>query len=583
MRFARLKKTTCVVFAALIFFVGKSAFAYSLGEVKTFRVDKSYDYADRVENVAVLLYAGEKSLVYVEQGWWDSLSDKEGAKKNIVDLAVQFDNTIYPKMTKVFGSEWSPGIDNEYHITILISKMKEGAGGYFNSADEFPKSEASDSNEREMLYLSTSYINSSWGKNFLAHEFQHLINFYQKDKLRNVVEETWLNEARSEYAGTLCGFDDVFVGSNLERRINEFLRKPWDSLTEWNNETVDYGSVNLFMQYFVARYGEQALTKMMQSDSVGIESINNALASLGFAERFSDVYANWTVANYVNDCKVGSNFCYLNPALTYARLHVNPNTSNAIEIKEGSSFKYSDNLKDWSSHWYQILPSGSGLNLLVSFNEGQQTGFKIPVLIKRVGGIRTVKFISLSSIKSGSELFIDFGGNITEIVLMPFSELKQKGFFSSEPSYSFSYDFLVTSKTENNSLSSITPSQTAMSSLPNLSDGSLIRAKGDYKVYVISGKYKRWIQSAKIFSFYPHFGWQKVVEVTPAQRDSYIDAWLIRADGDTKVYEVNSDLTKHWLNITAAQFSSSGRLWDMVFLINKQERDLYKTGAAILK
>jgi len=122
----------------------------------------------------------------------------------------------------------------------------------------------------------------------------------------------------------------------------------------------------------------------------------------------------------------------------------------------------------------------------------------------------------------------------------------------------------------------------AFTYLTLLPEGTLIRAKGDYKVYIIKGNYRRWIQSAAIFNFYGHLNWQAVIEVTPQERDAYQEAWLIRADGSAPVYEVNADGTKHWLNMTAGQFSQSGRQWDMVYIINSFERDFYRTGADVL-
>lgn len=235
----------------------------------SFFVDSSYDALNRATLKATLIEEGERAHFYVENGWWESLSSVDAAKAAIQDLKNEFDSNIYPKMTKVYGPIWEPGIDNDPKITILISRIKEGAGGYFNSADEYPQKLAAYSNEREMIYLNSLYYNASRAKAFLAHEFQHLITFYNKEKKYNLDEEVWLNEARSEYAPTLMGYDNVLVGSNLDKRISDFLRNPTDSLTEWANVTADYGSANLFMQYLVDQYGEQILTKIMQSPRAG--------------------------------------------------------------------------------------------------------------------------------------------------------------------------------------------------------------------------------------------------------------------------------------------------------------------------
>jgi len=117
---------------------------------------------------------------------------------------------------------------------------------------------------------------------------------------------------------------------------------------------------------------------------------------------------------------------------------------------------------------------------------------------------------------------------------------------------------------------------------PSLADGSLIRAKGDYKVYIIQNGYKRHILDARIFDFYGHLDWANIIEVTPEERDSYRDSVWVRAANDKKVYEINGDKSKHWLNMTAEEFYASGRRWEGVFIINNQERDFYRTGADVL-
>ncbi|MBU1102251.1 hypothetical protein KJ853_01160 [Patescibacteria group bacterium] len=579
-----------VVFTGVVFIKTDKVLAFSAGEAVSFNIDPSYDWAGRSSVNATLRYVGEKALFYVEDDWWNGLAGSYDLDSLVSGLAGEFDKIIYPRLTRVFGSEWSPGIDREYRITFLVFRMKEGTGGYFNSSDEYSKAQAPSSNEREMLYLNGIYLNSVRTKSFLAHEFQHLITFYQKDKLKNLAEDVWLNEARSEYAPTVCGYDDDYSGSNLERRVNEFLRNPSDSLTEWRNESEDYGPVSLFMQYFVSRYGEAILLKMMMSDAVGIASINAALSEAGFTDRFSDVFTNWTVANYVNDCKLGDGqkFCYLNSRLLFARFHLNPSNSNTLLVSYGVNFSFSDSVKDWAGHWYEILPQNQGLNLGIIFSGSDKGNFQVPILIYYNDGSKSVRYLKLNNQK-GADIIWDFGYKAKSVIIIPSSQTKLTGFSSGDPAYPMSFSAIVTSAGQASSLlaeqpeTNPAPSPAPAPAKPNYQDGSLIRAAGDYRVYVISGKYKRWIQSPAIFGVYPHFGWQNIIGVTPAERDWYQDAWLVRADGDYRVYEINGDLSKHWLNMSAEQFVKFGGAWDMVYVINKKERDLYKTGADVTK
>ncbi len=113
--------------------------------------------------------------------------------------------------------------------------------------------------------------------------------------------------------------------------------------------------------------------------------------------------------------------------------------------------------------------------------------------------------------------------------------------------------------------------------IPN---GSLIKVENDYKVYIKKGNYLRHIPSPAIFSLYGHFKWDDIRVITKEQfNQQYQVSTLIRELNDTRVYQINdNNLTKHHLNITAEQFTNSGRSWEMVYVINKRERDYYEMG-----
>jgi hypothetical protein len=100
------------------------------------------------------------------------------------------------------------------------------------------------------------------------------------------------------------------------------LDKPYDSLTEWDNSSSDYGVVNSFVHYLVDYYGLNILVDSLNSNEKGIASVNEALLKNGYAETFSDIFFNWTIATYVNDCKAGKYYCFKNESLS--NLHVIP-------------------------------------------------------------------------------------------------------------------------------------------------------------------------------------------------------------------------------------------------------------------
>ena len=566
-----------------LFFFSFTAQAAVLDEQVNFFVDSKYDFDNRNQLTATLRAIGNNVYFYVDNQYYNQLNGtyKNGLREKLEELANEFDTVIYPKLRTVYGSEWSPGIDNNTRITVLVSQLTNSAGGYINIYDAYPKSTITTSNEREMIYLNALNIFNSNNKTFLAHEFQHLITLYQKGILRSLEEEIWLNEARSEYAPTICGYDDVYNNSYLADRVGTFLDSPSDSLTEWKNEISDYGVVNTFIHYLVAHYGKEILTRMILNDQVGMASINQALSSLGYSETFSDVFANWTIASYLNNCNISSDnkYCYLNNNLNYNNLHVDYSASYSgfpnLIVSRSSS------VKDWTSYWYRFRQSGAVSTdrntLKLEFEGlGNKSNFRVPYIVSGYNTPTTVNYISLEDQK-GTIYIPDFTSLDKSVIIMPFNQYKLGGFGSNELSTLFSF-----------TASSITEDEVVIEDneeeieLPSYPEGSLLRAKGDYKVYIIKNNYKRWIQTAEIFNNYGHLSWDDIIDVDLNILNSYQEAWLIRADGDKRVYELNADGTKHWINMTAEQFTLTGHLWDMVYIVNDWERDFYTTGVDVM-
>ena len=653
-------KSIKFVLAVFIFLLTPVCFVYAdeLGDQVDFYVESEYDFEERDQIGATLRGKGNFIYFYIEDDYWQGLSHDERVEANSIleELINEFDTVIYPRERSVFGSEWKPGIDNDDRITALVTQLNSTAGGYFNSQDEFPKSQIDRSNEREMFYLSTSAFTSSENKSYLAHEFQHLINFYQKTVLHQKEEDVWLNEARSEYAPTVCGYNEDYSNSYLARRIDSFVEYPIDSITEWQKKIYDYGTITAFVHYLAGRYGDEIITRMVLNDKVGIESINEALFSFGYEETFSDVFADWVVANYVNDCQIGDNqsYCYNNNDLNYQHLHVDPLASYAgfselIVSRTGTT-------KDWAGNWYRFRQHSDNdtkdtFKLRFEGN-GNTADFKVPYIITEPGKETKVKFVELSD-QEGVFYVPNFVSGNKTVIIAPFNQNKRTGFGENEPDVSFSFTASTIDLSEpiinrlspskgsaeggfkvivegayfeeveelvfggkeiedfeiidDNNIAFTAPIheeglvdiklkiadnkyilenafeyQEGNLDLPEYPEGSLLRTKNGYKVYVINEHgYKRWIQTAEIFNYYNHLKWEDIIEVDKEVLDKYKTSRLIRADGDEKVYRLNSDRTRNWLNMTAQEFIEGGRSWKAIFVINSWERDYYNIGAEI--
>ncbi|MBI3305244.1 hypothetical protein HYZ80_02910 [Candidatus Parcubacteria bacterium] len=112
-------------------------------------------------------------------------------------------------------------------------------------------------------------------------------------------------------------------------------------------------------------------------------------------------------------------------------------------------------------------------------------------------------------------------------------------------------------------------------------DGSLIRARGDYKVWIVKGGYRRHITSARIFSLYGHLGFAQVMEVDPGVPNRYAESDLVRAVGDARVWQIDAAGKKHWLKMNHEQFLARGHSPTAIFDINSRERDFYRAAADI--
>jgi len=177
---------------------------------------------------------------YVEEG----LTVKRSA---IERSAFRFEADIYPTVTRVFGNEWSPGIDNDPRLSILNARLN-GVGGYFSSTDEYPTAVRPRSNERETIYINALNVppGTAGYDEVLAHEFQHAVHWNA-----DASEDTWVNEGLAELSTSIA------LGAPIS--IRQFLRGPPTSLVNWPVSSLgglaNYGASSLFMHFLTEHYG----------------------------------------------------------------------------------------------------------------------------------------------------------------------------------------------------------------------------------------------------------------------------------------------------------------------------------------
>lgn len=275
------------------------------------------------EITATLRFITDHLYMYVEEG----ISVDEQA---LEQAALFFEQKIYPTNHQAFGSEWSPGVDSDPHLVILNASF-EGAAGYFSSLDEVPREVNPFSNQHEMFYMNVDafQIGSNAYLSTLAHEFQHMIHWYQDPR-----GDAWVDEGMAQMAEQLNGYD----ASDLAWA---FLYEPDLQLTTWTDlpeeNLAHYAASYLWFRYFTHHMGGPEVMRDLLDPAIDdVPAIERVLEAADYRpavsapSHFDAFFADWAVANYLNNPTVGD-----------------------------GRYAYDDNLQIdtvWASEWVYTLP-----------------------------------------------------------------------------------------------------------------------------------------------------------------------------------------------------------------------------------
>lgn len=557
------------MFAGLLFLVAYSANAALLFDREQFFIDPKYDYFSRSQISATLRKISSHANWYIGDDYWNSLSafGQSQYLQKLDALAQEFDAIIYPQETSFWGAEPNPGVDNDPRLVVLLTRLNDNIGGYFDTSHINLRTRIASSNEHEVLFINADAVLSNRAKIFIAHEFQHLISLNQKNLLRNLEDDIWLNEARSEYAVTKLGYDLPYSSSNLRLRVQAFLQNPDDSLTEWKNLSADYGVVVMFINYLVDRFGDRILVDSLQSGEIGLSSLASALSRNGINQSIEELFADWLATLVLNIPDAPPIFRYRNQNLTAVRII----PANSYILTSGGSLQLSEFIKDWQPNWYAFRANGERMYFSVSSPDGPNS-FRGALLIHRTVGDYEVRFLNFGALPNFNLTDLD---TVQELILMPFSIQKRSGFSENEPVRAFNLKVNVDpALPEGDSIQTI--------SSESVIDGDLIRLIGSQDIYVVSGSYKR-LLLPEIIAFYGHLTGSRIKEVDARTFFSYEASVLVRYVNDPKVYAVWPDGSKHWLNITPRQFEVSHRKWNSIFIVNEKEINFYREGDRITK
>lgn len=230
-------------------------------------------------------------------------------------------DNIYKMVIDIAGQPWGPrryinlisASQDEIHI-VLYKPENSSLFGFFYGANNYQRSSLAYSNEALVFFINgANYVKLSGTEtefkaanaypseiySTLAHEFQHMIHFYQKAIVKDISSPTWLNEMASMVVEDLLA---VFTFGKTETgpafsRLPDHKKNTNCVLSNWYPDSTT-GSCNVFNSYataysfggFMARHhgGKEFITKILKSDQNGFAAINEAAG-----ETPADGYKKW--------------------------------------------------------------------------------------------------------------------------------------------------------------------------------------------------------------------------------------------------------------------------------------------------
>ena len=247
-------------------------------------------------------FGAKKLVIWIPQSEYDNGNITDNMLDEMADKFLKDGdaNDIYDWDTNVHGKEWgsdasstdSNVISATDTIDIALYPMNdERVAGYFWAKDIFKKSDVPASNEKLMLYINSKMYKKSPKEVFttIAHEFSHLINFYQRDIKLGLNDSTWFKEFLAETTEDLLAQKLNYDST----RYSEYNEANYYSITRWYGNVQSYASVHTFGAFLLRNYGGAELLHKM---SLNKNSDEQAIMDATGVSDFTKLLQNWSTA-----------------------------------------------------------------------------------------------------------------------------------------------------------------------------------------------------------------------------------------------------------------------------------------------
>jgi len=430
---------------------GANARQLAVGDKKRFYAVDFSNYSQYIVD-ATLHTIGKFCYIFVEDSQWNRTVTPLGVERvrRAFDESTPADSSrgIYQIETETFGQP--PDIDNDWRIYILLLDIPDFykrsgnfVAGYFSPVNQQrgiirdPNSGTPlRSNEIELLYIDTHPlpVGGSDGLGVVAHEFQHLIHWRYDPN-----EEIWINEGCSDYAMFLCGYD-------VSTHVSAYEKEPNSSLVNWprgmQSKLSYYGAAYLWMLYLHEHYGgSRIISTIIRNQTDGIFSINAALRALGHSKSFSQVFADWKVANYVDNLQIDNGI--------YGYRNENPRPRVKEQYRYYPISEGDNQVEAWATDYISFTGMPGFGDLKLNFFSDAKYRYDVKVIEYHAGRPSNIRDMPLSADGLGQLSVSNFGTDISQVILVPSLQPSDNlvGNISSTYSYSAKQGTKVTFQT----------------------------------------------------------------------------------------------------------------------------------------
>ncbi len=223
--------------------------------------------------------------------WW-IVDDLPVDQHDLEQAARVFEDRIYPSARKAYGCEWSPGIDGDPRVNVLVARIPGQVAGYYSSTDEQPRWVFEYSAEREIVFINLPLggrLATEGLYGTLAHEMCHIIQFNKR--ARSIV---WFSEGQAELCSRAVA--STTSSSGFE---GLFLQQPDTQLNDWPElgdiSALHYGGSYLLLEFLRQHAGGEDLINAFLAKGIDtpddLDRVLRARGQPGFEELFADFVA----------------------------------------------------------------------------------------------------------------------------------------------------------------------------------------------------------------------------------------------------------------------------------------------------